>query len=124
MLTTKNDVYVRILEWANENQGFSFGDILNAFPDQKELINKTIQKGQVFIQVSPNSDKYMLNFESRFNLLEYEELNDARQSSKRAMTIAIISILLTLFSIIYSIVFVSKVEIVNMDKIVKTIQAK
>lgn len=124
MLTTKNDVYVKILDWANENPGFSFGDILEAFPDQKELITKTIQKGQVFILVSPNADKYMLNFESRFKLLEYEELNDARKGSKRAMTIAIISILLTLFSIIYSIVFVSKVEVVNLNKVTNSVGSK
>ena len=126
MITTESDIYIKILKWANKNPGFSFGDITNAFPSQKELITKTIQKNkdQIFIQVSPNSDKYMLTFESRFKLLEYEELNDARKSSKRAMAIAIISIILTLFSILYSISFVSKVEIANLDKIVNAIETK
>ncbi len=124
MLTTKNDVYVKILKWAKENPEFSFDDIQKAFPDQKGLIIKTMEKGQVFIRISSNSDKYMLDFESRFKLLEYEELNEARQSSKRAMTIAIISILLTLFSIIYSIIFISEVEVVNLGKVVKSIQMK
>lgn len=116
MNTTENDIYINMLKYANENPGFSFQQIMDAFPDQKNLIAKELKKNRLFIDVSAKSDQYMLSFESRFRLLEYEELNDARNSSRRAMIIAIASIIITLFSIGYSILFVGKVEVVNLGK--------
>lgn len=116
MNTTKNDIYIKILKYANENPGFSYQQIMNAFPDQEKLIKKQLIQTGSFIDVSPKSDQYMLSFESRFRLLEYEELNEARKSSRRAMFIAIASILITLFSIVCSILFVQSVEVVNFEK--------
>ena len=119
---TKNDIYIKILKYANENPGFSFQQITDAFPDQKKLITEELRRNRIFIDVSPNSDQYMLSFESRFRLLEYEELNEARKSSRRAMLVAIAAILITLFSIGYSILFVEKVEVVNFGKGVQVIE--
>ena len=124
MNTTQNDIYIKILRFANEKPGFSFQQITDAFPDQKKLIIEELRRSRIFIDVSPNSDQYMLSFESRFRLLEYEELNEARKSSQRAMFIAIASILITLFSIGYAILFVEKVEVVNFKKDVQIIETQ
>lgn len=122
MNTNEYDIYIKILKYANENPGFSFQKITDAFPDQKKLIVEELRRNKIFINVSPNSDQYMLSFESRFQLLEYEELNEARRSSRKATFIAIASILITLLSIGYSIFFVQKVEVVNLEEDVQVIE--
>lgn len=124
MKTTENDIYIKILKYANDNPKFTYQEIVDAFPDQKQLIIKEIRRKQIFIDTAANSEQYMLTFEGRMLLLEYEELNDARKSSRTALIIAIISILLTFFSISYSIVTVSKVEISNIEEISKSISQK
>ena len=52
--------------------------------------------------------KHCLQIESYFNLLEYIELKEARQSSKRAMWAAIIAIALSFCSFIVSIYYSDK----------------
>lgn len=121
MKTTERDIYIKILKYANDNPGFSFQNIYDVFPNQKELLYREIHRKQIFINSSPNLDQYMLTFEGRMFLLEYEELNDARKSSRAAMIIAIISILLTFLSIVYSYFAVSKVEITNSKGISQSI---
>ena len=43
MNTTENDIYINMLKYANENPGFSFQQIMDAFPDQKNLIAKELK---------------------------------------------------------------------------------
>ncbi len=121
MKATKNDVYIKILKYANDNPGFTFQQIVDAFPKQKGLIHQEIRRKSIFILSSSASDQYKLTFEGRFHLLEYEELNQARKSSRNAMLIAIISILLTFFSILYSFFIVGKVEVTNLKEISQNI---
>lgn len=102
MKTTERDIYIKILKYAVDNPGFNFQGIIDAFPHQKELIKKEIHKKQIFINSSSNTDEYMLTFEGRMFLLEYEELKDARKSSRTALIVATISILLTFLSILCS----------------------
>jgi hypothetical protein len=112
MKTTEQDVYIKILKYANEHPNFTYQQISDEFPEQKQLIGKEILRKQIIYGASV-SDQYMLTFEGRMLLLEYEELNEARKSSRTAMIIAIISILLTFFSILYTSFSVLKVEVIN-----------
>jgi hypothetical protein len=57
MNTTKNDIYKKILKYANKNPGFSFQEITDASPDQKTLISEELKRNRIFIDVSPNSDQ-------------------------------------------------------------------
>ncbi len=121
MKTTKNDVYIKILKYARDKPGFTFQQIMDAFPEQRGLIKQEITRKSIFIDDASDSDKYKLTFEGRFYLLEYEELKEARKSSQNAMLIAIISILLTFFSILYSSSIVGKVEVTNLNEISQSI---
>jgi hypothetical protein len=104
MKTTSNDIYIKILKYANDNPGFRYQEITDAFPDQVAIINEEIKfRKQILIHSSDTDlDKYVLTFEGRIYLLEYEELNEARKSSRNAMIFAIISII---FSSIMNILF-------------------
>ena len=99
MKTTTNDIYIKILKFANDNPGFRYQQIMDTFPKQKGIIDREIKRKQIFISSDKiDTDKYMLTFEGRIYLLEYEELNEARRSAKYAMFFAIVAILLNLFS--------------------------
>lgn len=104
MITTSNDVYIKILKYANDNPGFSLQQITDAFPEQKGIIYREItNRKQIFVESSGGAeDKYMLTFEGRMFLLQYEQLNQARKSSRNAMIFATIAVLLSFISIILS----------------------
>ena len=56
---------------------------------------------------------FALTFEDRFRLLEHEELQEARQSSRRAMYIAIASILLSIIISAFTVFSVQQVEVIK-----------
>ena len=100
------DVYIKILEYAYMNPGFTLKEIQAEFPEHAELLKKEIEYSTLFIPLSADKNKgvkFALTFEDRFKLLEYEELKEARKSSRNAMIVAIIAILLTFSSILVSI---------------------
>ncbi len=103
----KKDIHIQILQYASELQIFTLRDILDEFPDHEKLIRGEMVLSHLFMALDDNigeNEKFMLSFEDRFRLLEYQELAEARKSSKRAMGIAIISIALTFSALVYSII--------------------
>lgn len=104
---SEEDVYIKILNWAKDNPNFGINDICKKFPEYKELIINEIRiHDSLFCKNNNNPEKYMLSFEDRFRLLEYEELQEARQQSKVAMWIAIVSIILNIIAIVVQIFIV------------------
>jgi hypothetical protein len=97
----KEDVHIQILEWANKNPGFTLVEITKRFPDKEEFIERETmyRENSVFERTRGTrpgrNTEYILSFEGRFKLLQHEELQEARTSSKKAMIIAIASVLLT-----------------------------
>ena len=55
---------------------------------------KQINNSQIFEEVR-DSGKYFLSVEDYFSLLEHEELKEARQSSKNALIVAIIAMIIS-----------------------------
>jgi len=112
-----SDIYIEILKFGKEKPNFTYDDLVNAFPEQKNLIKYEIMYNHLFLSVEEDEDiskgKLALSFEDRFRLLEHEELQEARQSSRRAMSIAIISIVLSVVVTAISFFTVQKVEIVK-----------
>ena len=110
-----DDVYIRVLKYGRDNAGFSEADIETNFPDDKAWILRKVRKDKLFSResIANKENAYYLSFEDRFRLLEYEELNEARASSKRAMIVAIISIVITLLSVVGSFWWISDVRVVN-----------
>lgn len=109
-----DDIYIRVLKYARDNPGFVLETLRNEFPDEFNRIAKEVTQGRLFISDSPGTaGQFYLSFEDRSKLLEYEELHEARQSARSAMTIAIISILLTLFGLGYQFFATSSVRVVN-----------
>jgi len=104
----KEDIYIRVLKYAASKGigGFTLKELnsdLNLSDDEKHFIemNTMSTDNSVFWYSTPERRKVTLSFDGRAMLLEHEELRDARKSSKRAMTIAIISIILNVIGIAY-----------------------
>jgi len=107
-----NDIHIRVLKFGRDNPGFSPDQLREKFPEDYPWLQREIAHRRLFQQKEGDGNKLYLSFDDWSRLLEYEELRDARRSSKQAMIIAIVSILLTLGSIMYQFVNVQKVEIV------------
>lgn len=106
-----NDIHIKILKWAKEKGTFKLQEILDAFPEHQGVIEMEVRYSKIFNTKGLHSDEYFISFDDRFKLLEYEELEEARKSSKQAMLAAIISIVLTFFALaitIYSNFFYSQ----------------
>lgn len=108
----KSDFYIRILKWAARQDNFTiqklFRELKITSIYTKSWIDKEIEKEKIFINVGYKKFRggkmhpiYKLSFDSRFKLLEFEELEFARANAKdarawaiRAVTIASLSILI------------------------------
>jgi len=113
-----NDIHIRVLKFGRDNPGFSPDQLRKKFPEDYPWLQREIAHRKLFQKKEGDGNKLYLSFDDRSRLLEYEELRDARRSSKQAMIVAIVSILLTLGSIVYQFVNVQKVEVVfSNDKI-------
>lgn len=115
-MSRKSDIHIEILRFARANPGFTLSQLKSKFPNEFDWLYREIQHNKIF-QTDKDSfeedARIFLSFDDRFKLLEHEELADARKSSNRAMTVAIVSVLLTLAGLIYQLLSVQKVEIVN-----------
>jgi len=106
MCKKEEDIYIKILNWAKEHPNFAIEDINNKFPDYIQLIDNEINlNGALFCRNSDNPQRYVLSFEDRFRLLEYDELQEARKQAKQAIIIAIIAIGLNILGILFQIFF-------------------
>lgn len=114
----KNDIVIEILQFGRQNM-LEHGTGLNSQEIKEHLEKKgfdmTIPKNntnlsnvmnQYFSLFSQNPLKYSLKLDAYFYLLEYEELQDARASSKQANWWAIIALIISILgsgaSIYYS----------------------
>ena len=105
----KDDVYIAILKYAKDNldNGATFTDVKKylkqlgySFEPQpfQDLFSRVFSDPSGHNYVMPlnvNIQKFIMGIEAYFQLLEYEELKEARQSSKNAMWIAIVAIIIS-----------------------------
>ncbi|NQV14581.1 hypothetical protein HQ531_03915 [bacterium] len=116
-MQSESDIYIEILKFGKDKSNFTYGDLVNAFPGHENLIKYELLNSRLFLSIEDNEDilngKLALSFEDRFRLLEHEELQEARQSSRRAMCIAICSIVLSVIITFISFFTIQKVEIIN-----------
>jgi hypothetical protein len=106
---SNKEIYAEILQWAKGNQPFDMKELHNAFPNYIKLIDQAQNKEELFLyfreQGTDSSGqptykhKYLLSFEGAFKLLEYTELQEARQSSKIAQWSSFIAILISIIAI-------------------------
>lgn len=97
----KIKIYVDVLRWVIQNQPVTGTELTKKFPKIKDLINLEIRDLNLFREISvptPNGStiKYTLSFEDAFRLLEHDELQEARQSSKDAKRYATIAIIIAI----------------------------
>lgn len=93
------DIHIKILRYALNNPGFVVIDLCRFFElteEQKIFLLSQLNRKEFFEQVGTinaregdiNSSaylaKYMLSFEGRSRLLEYDELKEARENSHKA----------------------------------------
>ena len=106
-----DDFYVRVLRWAKEkgSEGFSLSDMEKDLPltnMQFTLIDHTANVDEaVFVRPDSHTSKYELSFEGYFKLLEYDELQEARESARQARFYAISAMVLTASSILIDVYF-------------------
>ncbi|NQT61664.1 MAG: hypothetical protein HQ556_01790 [Candidatus Marinimicrobia bacterium] len=116
-MKSDSDIYINILKYGRDNPGFTFNDISGHFPTKGQLIWNEMKNSRLFLPIESGEDildgELALSFEDRFRLLEYEELQEARQSSRRAMYIAIGSLLLSMIVTLLSFFVVQKVELIS-----------
>ena len=107
-------IHIEVLRFARDNPGFSLNQLKAQFPKDFSWIYREIQHSRLFQSEDVGDhNRYHLSFDDCARLLEYEELSEARVSSKRAMAVAIASILITLLMSIYQVATTARVKVVN-----------
>ncbi|UII32191.1 hypothetical protein LVD17_00030 [Fulvivirga ulvae] len=103
----KEDIYIRLLKEAKSDLDNNVTMTRDEF--RRKLEDKNIRVPEydtycsIYRNTSTNSIPCFMNIEAYFKLLEYEELQEARKSSRQAKVIAIFSILLTAIAILVQI---------------------
>lgn len=100
---TEEDAHVKILRYALDNPNFTHADLiqnLNLNYEQQVFIGTEVSSNDSFFTyVGGSGDgrgmRFMLSFEGRSRLLEYDELKEARQNSRQAFWISIFALLLS-----------------------------
>lgn len=134
------DIYVKILKWAAKQENFTIKRLERELGIKsvyvKSWIAKEIEKETLFIKVGHKKFRggkmlalYRLSFDARFKLLEVEELQFARANAKdartwaiRAITVALLSLLIIMTLGILDFFVIGRVEVHNVDEIVAPIQ--
>ena len=115
----ESDIHLKVLRFARDNpNGFRLEALKTAFPKDFNWIRREWQHDKVFSNGRPVGEIgdpiLFLSFNDRFKLLEHEELQEARQSSRNALWVATISILIAIIAIIFQIITVQDVKVVNL----------
>lgn len=118
----EEDLYVKILQYGSTKpEGFTFNEIVRdlSFSElQRNWFHKEITGSDIVTPANvhrpaesiDNDDEiFMLSFESRFKLLEFHELQDAKHSSLIATSLSLIAIIITGVSLLVN----QNVEIVG-----------
>lgn len=109
------NIHIRVLRFARDNPGFTLDHLKAEFPDDFAWIYREWQHSRLFQSEDVGGhNRFYLSFDDSAKLMEYEELSEARASSRNAMMIAIASILITLTMSLYQLATTSKVEVVSM----------
>jgi len=107
MLTKKDDIYIKVLEYGNEHKdGFTLEELIKdlGLNGKKERLvrESVLNRGNIFHEVGAMegiaAKSYMLSFEDKFKLLEYVELREARRNSIIATILAIIAIMISVLT--------------------------
>jgi len=123
----ENDIYIKVLKFALErgDEGLSYQEFKEEFGNDKEAIWISALKNQSLTHMDKEgvttgtyTSYYILSFEARFKLIEYQELQEARSSSKIATRIAISALFVSIVSTSFSI-YLSKdqVKILSSEEI-------
>ncbi|MES2749408.1 MAG: hypothetical protein V4606_03375 [Patescibacteria group bacterium] len=104
---TEEDIHVKILRYALDNPNFTHADLIQNLKlnyEQQVFIGTEVStNGPFFTYVGGSGDgrgmRFMLSFEGRSRLLEYDELKEARQNSKQAFVISIFALVISIVSI-------------------------
>lgn len=133
----KDDIIVEILKYGKtkkpgKEQGFTLDDITNYLKslgfimDLEEITTLNVIIERCFRINIPSTGQYVMTAEGYFTLLEYQELHEARESSKSANNWAIIaltvSIIATLSSIGFSIKQINTPTEIKQNQIDQIIQ--
>ena len=98
----KNDLYIEFLDKVSKSP-MKWEEIEKEFPNVKSVLWQEIRDHNLLTQ---NTDgKYHLSFNSRFLLLEHQELIEARKSSRNAMYVAIASIIISIITNILNLIY-------------------
>ncbi len=107
------DIHIRILRYALEHPGFTHAELkenLSLTYDQQVFIGTQVHDNSGFFTMIGNKGdnlgyKYMLSFEGRSRLLEYDELKEARQNSRQAFWISIFALTVSFVGVTLQIVY-------------------
>jgi hypothetical protein len=96
----KNNLFIRAIKYVDKNPGLEWNEItgkdgLNLTQEENEILlnaNKKVDKLFIRQKNDKGTPGHHLSVNSTFQLLEYEELKEARKSAKQARTYAFIAI--------------------------------
>ena len=106
----KTNIVIEIMKFGRQNLldgnvGVTIEDIFQNLIAKKLITNSENDKhkvesfiGQIFTDTATNEGKMMLKVDSCFALIEHEELQEARRSSKKATCFAIIAIAVSIIT--------------------------
>lgn len=131
----KENLYIRILKDANKKEKFTENELFGSLglsSEERKFVSNHIFRGTDLFTNTGEVNKVGTNTESIlrisengiFKLLEYEQLDEARRSSKQATYIAIIAMILTIISIIAQIIYPVSLDNKQFNRIVELITTK
>ncbi len=130
----RKELYIEILKYANNRSSFTADELVKDLllnPDEEKILNDTIlfddYKSFFFRNTATIPMIYTISVKGRFSLLEYEKLEDARESSKIAITIAIAALIVTIITSLWSIFSSIKINDNQFNQLInkeQTIHAK
>ncbi len=111
-----DDLIVEILKYGKtkkpgKEQGFVMNDIVNHLKglgfkmDLEETTTLNVIMGRCFMINIPSTGQYVMTADGYFTLLEYQELQEARESSKSANKWAVIALTISIVATLSSIGF-------------------
>jgi len=127
----KEGIHFRILKCAEEagSTGIQIVNIIEKLElseDDKSILTDASGSryhNKVIKLKSTNSDYYVLTFEGKRRLVEYETLKQARSSSNKAMAVAIVAIMISITMLVFNRVDSNLLTTINdkIDRIIKAI---
>lgn len=110
MTKKQEDFYIEVLKWAKEKGTFTYNEIDNQFNLDKDSIKHDLihkyWSERLFCELCINREmKSHISYDAYFNLLQHQELEEARQASLDANKNAKIAICFSIAVMILTVVF-------------------